>query len=84
MLCKFTATLFLSIAVAGACRAGETAISGKLAGVFPEKIKCVAVLTPASAPVEKNARRGIALMEKAGIKVKVMPYTFEKSGKVPY
>ena len=50
----------------------------RLKGVFPENIKCVAVLTPASTPNEKGTRAVIAAMEKAGIKVKLMPYSFEK------
>ena len=52
-------------------------ISGKLVGVFPENIKCIAVLSPASKPGEKNIRKGIAMLEKAGIKVKLMPHSFE-------
>ena len=50
----------------------------RLAGVFPENIKCVAVLSPASPPKEKNTRAVIAAMEEAGIKVKVMPHCFTK------
>ena len=38
----------------------------RLKGVFPENIKCVAVLTPASTPNEKGTRAVIAAMEKAG------------------
>ena len=50
----------------------------RLVGVFPENIKCVAVLSPASPPKEKNTRAVIAAMEEAGIKVKVMPHCFTK------
>ena len=57
-------------------------ISGKLIGIFPENIKCVAILSPASKPKEAQIRRGIAMLEKAGIKVKLMPHSFEgASGK---
>jgi muramoyltetrapeptide carboxypeptidase len=56
-------------------------ISGKLVGIFPENIKCIAVLSPASKPNEKQIRQGIAMLEKAGIKVKLMPHAFEGSSK---
>ena len=50
----------------------------KLVGVFPENIKCIAVLSPASYPNEKSIRKGIAMLEKAGIKVKLQPHSFVK------
>ena len=50
-------------------------------GVFPPHIKCVAVLTPASIPVEEKIRLGIKMLERAGIKVKVMPNTYAKAPK---
>lgn len=72
---------FLSIVISVVtvfCCAAEN-IAG-LNGVFPEHIKCIAVLTPASAPSPKSVRKAIAMMEKAGLKVKVMPNTFVRNG----
>ncbi|MBQ4315263.1 MAG: LD-carboxypeptidase [Lentisphaeria bacterium] len=72
---------FLSIVISVVtvfCCAAEN-ING-LNGVFPEHIKCIAVLTPASAPNPKSVRKAIAMMEKAGLKVKVMPNTFVRNG----
>ena len=54
---------------------------GKLSGVFPENIKCIAVLSPASTPNEKLIRTGVAMLEEAGIKVKLYPHTFVKGKK---
>ena len=50
----------------------------RLQGVFPEHIKCIAVLSPASPPNENGTRKVIAAMERAGLKVKVMPHSFVK------
>ncbi|MBR2872058.1 MAG: LD-carboxypeptidase [Lentisphaeria bacterium] len=50
-------------------------------GVFPPHIKCVAILTPASVPNESKMRLGIQMLERAGLKVKVMPHTFDKVSK---
>ena len=47
-------------------------------GVFPPHIKCVAILTPASVPNEDKIRLGVKMLERAGIKVKVMPHTYDK------
>ena len=47
-------------------------------GVFPPHIKCIAVLTPASVPNEEKMRLGVQMLERAGIKVKVMPNTYAK------
>lgn len=63
------------------CAAEKANVSNKLVGVFPENIKCIAVLSPASPPNEKLIRQGIAMLEKAGIKVKLMPHAFVKNGK---
>lgn len=46
-------------------------------GVFPPHIKCVAILTPASVPNADKMRLGIKMLERAGLKVKVMPATFD-------
>ena len=48
----------------------------KLVQIFPENIKCIAILSPASRPNEKTIRKGIAMLEKAGIKVKLLPHCF--------
>lgn len=50
-------------------------------GVFPAHIKCIAVLTPASIPNEAKIRLGVKMLERAGIKVKVMPHTYDKAPK---
>ena len=50
-------------------------------GVFPAHIKCVAVLTPASIPNAEKMRIGIKMLENAGLKVKVMPHTFDQAPK---
>ena len=47
-------------------------------GIFPPHIKCVAVLTPASVPNEDKMRLGVRMLERAGLKVKVMPHTYDK------
>ena len=47
-------------------------------GLFPSHIKCVAVLTPASVPGEEKMRLAVKMLERAGIKVKVMPHTYDK------
>ncbi|MBQ7694856.1 MAG: LD-carboxypeptidase [Lentisphaeria bacterium] len=53
----------------------------RLKGVFPASIKTIAVLTPASVPNAAVIRKGIAMLERAGIKVKVMPHTFDQPAK---
>ena len=45
-------------------------------GVFPPGVKTVACLSPASYPGTKMHRRGVELLKKAGLKVKVMPHAF--------
>ena len=55
--------------------------SNRFKGLFPPHIKCIAVLTPASVPGEDKMRRGVKMLEEAGIKVKVMPHTYAKPPK---
>ncbi|MBP5531674.1 MAG: LD-carboxypeptidase [Lentisphaeria bacterium] len=50
-------------------------------GVFPDNVKTIAFISPASYPGSKAHRRGIVLIEKAGYKVKVMPHAFTKPEK---
>ena len=51
----------------------------RLKGVFPKNIKTVAVLTAASIPNADQVRIGIVMLERAGLKVKVMPHTFDRA-----
>ena len=51
-------------------------------GVFPENVKTIGFISPASYPGGKAHRRGIELVEKAGYKVKVFPHAFTKPEKV--
>ena len=48
----------------------------RYAGVFPDGVETVACISPASYPGKANHRRGVELLEKAGLKVKVMPHAF--------
>ena len=48
----------------------------RLVGVFPPEIRCVAVLSPASKPDDAVIHRGVAMLERAGLKVKLMPHAF--------
>ena len=59
----------------------QTYDQNRLKGIFPPHIKCIAVLTPASIPVEEKMRLGVKMLERAGIKVKVMPHTYDKAPK---
>ena len=54
----------------------ETIDINRFKGIFPPRIKCIAILTPASIPNAEKMRLGIRMLEIAGIKVKVMPNTF--------
>lgn len=47
-------------------------------GVFPDGVKTVACISPASYPGNPKHRRGVELLEKAGFKVKVMPHAFAR------
>lgn len=48
----------------------------RYAGVFPDGVGTVACISPASYPGNPKHRRGVELLEKAGLKVKVMPHAF--------
>ena len=48
----------------------------RFVGVLPPQVKTVAVLSPGSKPSEKVIRLGAAMLERAGIKVKIMPHSF--------
>jgi muramoyltetrapeptide carboxypeptidase len=50
----------------------------RFAGVFPDGVKTVACISPASYPGSPQHRRGVELLEKAGLRVKVMPHAFTK------
>ena len=47
-------------------------------GVFPKHVKTIAVITPASYPSMRSVNAGIALLRKAGYKVKVYPNAFTR------
>ena len=53
----------------------------RYAGVFPDNVKTIAFISPASYPGSRAHRRGIVLIEKAGYKVKVFPHAFTKPAK---
>ena len=46
----------------------------RFAGLFPAEIKCVALISPATTPRETTVRYGIDMLERAGLKVKLMPH----------
>lgn len=48
----------------------------RYAGVFPDGVETVACISPASYPGNPKHRRGVELLEKAGLKVKVLPHAF--------
>ena len=50
-------------------------------GVFPPDVKTIACLSPASYPGSKSHRRGMELLQKSGLKIKVMPHAFTKPEK---
>lgn len=66
-------TFVLLACAAAAFAAGKKSV---YSGVFPPDIKCIAVLSPASCPNKKQIMRGIAMLEAAGVKVKLMPHSF--------
>ena len=47
-------------------------------GVFPAHVKTIGIITPASYPSVRSANAGIALLRKAGYKVKVFPHAFTR------
>lgn len=57
----------------------------RYAGVFPDGVRTVACISPASYPGSPQHRRGLELLEKAGLNVKVMPHAFTRpeGGKGP-
>lgn len=78
------ATLAAAMAVSAAAAAeGNAELSAEMsedefryAGVFPDGVETVACISPASYPRTSRYRRGVELLEKAGLKVKVMPHAF--------
>lgn len=50
----------------------------RYAGVFPDGVGTVACISPASYPGNPKHRRGVELLEKAGLEVKVMPHAFAR------
>lgn len=48
----------------------------RFAGVFPDGVKTIACISPASYPGTPQHRRGVELLGKTGLKVKVMPHAF--------
>ena len=45
----------------------------RFVGVFPAELKCIALISPATKPNDAHVHRGIAMLERAGLKVKLMP-----------
>ncbi|MBR4662770.1 MAG: LD-carboxypeptidase [Lentisphaeria bacterium] len=81
---KHSVLLSLLPAIAGLCAAAAAAApdpevfesKGKdrnYAGVFPEKVKTIAVVTVGSYPSPATVKRAAALLRKAGYKVKIYP-----------
>ena len=82
------AAVFAGTVVAAPKQSGDAEISKetsrneqRYAGVFPENVKTIAFISPASYPGGKAHRRGIELVKKAGYKVKVFPHAFTKPEK---
>lgn len=82
------AAVFAVSAVAAPKRSTDAEISEetsrdelRYAGVFPDNVKTIAFISPASYPGSKAHRRGIELVKKAGYKVKVFPHAFTKPEK---
>ncbi len=73
----FLAVLFAATLVYAATKKNAQ----RFVNIFPPKIKCIAIISPASHPNEKTIRQGAAMLETAGIKVKLMPHCFAGSGK---
>ena len=89
---KHTVLFSLLPAIAGLCAAAAPAApdpeifesKGKernYAGVFPEKVKTIAVITVGSYPSPATVKRGAALLRKAGYKVKIYPNALRPRGK---
>ena len=82
------AAVFAVSAVAAPKRSSDAEISKETSknelryvGVFPDNVKTIAFISPASYPGSKAHRRGIELVKKAGYKVKVFPHAFTKPAK---
>ena len=50
----------------------------RFAGVFPPGVKTVSFISPASYPGSPSHLRGLELLKKSGLKVKVLPHAFAK------
>lgn len=87
-LMVFAALFAAAVSVAAPKQSSDAEISKetsrneqRYAGVFPDNVKTIAFISPASYPGSKAHRRGIELVEKAGYKVKVLPHAFTKPDK---
>ncbi|MBQ6473330.1 MAG: LD-carboxypeptidase [Victivallales bacterium] len=50
----------------------------RLTGIFPPSVKTIACITPASYPGSHLHKRGLELLQKTGLHVKIMPHAFDK------
>lgn len=50
----------------------------RFAGVFPPGVKTVACISPASYPGSEAHKRGLELLRKSGLKIKVLPHAFTR------
>ena len=50
----------------------------RLTGIFPPNVKTLACITPASYPGSPLHKRGLELLQKSGLKVKIMPHAFDQ------
>lgn len=50
-------------------------------GIFPPGVKTIACISPASYPGSALHRRGVELLKKSGLKIKVMPHAFTPPAK---
>ena len=46
----------------------------RFVGLFPPGLRCIALISPATKPNDAHVHRGIAMLERAGLKVKLMPH----------
>ena len=79
-------TLCMTAATTAAAPGGDAEIFAekltdetRYAGVFPDKVKTIVCISPASYPGNPSHRRAVALLKKAGYKVKIMPHAFEEA-----
>ncbi len=65
--------------------AEQSESEARYTGVFPDGVGTVACISPASYPDSPQHRRGVELLKKVGLKVKVMPHAFARpeGGKGP-